>query len=180
MALCGNIQEVVSEAAARAKDADIPVSFDMNYRTRLWTPKMARDITGPLIKGIEILFCGRSDAQRVFGCTGSPKEIVTQLAELSGAHTVVMSMSHEGLMSWQGGKYWHVPARDVVILDRIGAGDAMVAGVLHGYLQGEFRKGLEYGALLAALSLSQYGDQPVTNRSELEVLLEEDGGDIVR
>lgn len=73
----------------------------------------------------------------------------------------------------------HVPARDVIILDRIGAGDAMVAGVLHGYLQDDLVKGLEYGALTAALSLSQYGDQPITNRVELEQLLRHSDMDIV-
>ena len=59
-----------------------------------------------------------------------------------------------------------------MILDRIGAGDAMVGGVLHGWLQGDFAKGLRYGALTAALALSQYGDQVITTSEELEALLE--------
>ncbi len=180
MALCGNIQEMLTEAATRAKAAGVPVSFDMNYRSRLWAPQRARALTEPLVRDVDVLFCGRADAEKVFGCSGTPEEIITQLSRLTDARTIVMSMSHEGLMGWDRADYTHVPARDVVILDRIGAGDAMVAGVLYGYLQGEFEKGLEYGALTAALSLSQYGDQPVTNREELEQLLETGGGDIVR
>jgi 2-dehydro-3-deoxygluconokinase len=73
-----------------------------------------------------------------------------------------MSMGGDGLMGWDRttDEVHHVPAREVVILDRIGAGDAMVAGVLHGVLGGDFARGLRYGALCAALSLSQYGDLP--------------------
>ena len=180
MALCSNIQEVLAEAASRAKAAGVPISFDMNYRSRLWTTKMARDITEPLVKNVDILFCGRADAERVFGCKGSPEQIVKQLAELSEARYVVMSMSHKGLVGWDRETLTQVSARDVIILDRIGAGDAMVAGVLHGYLQDDLVKGLEYGALIAALSLSQYGDQPITNCIEIEQLLRSENLDIVR
>ena len=181
LALCSNVRDVLTEAAARAKAAGVPVSFDMNYRRRLWTPEAARRAAAPLVKNVDILFCGRADAELVFGCTATdPQELVSQLAEHTAAPHIVMSMSHEGLMGWDGETYTHVPSRNVIILDRIGAGDAMVAGVLHGVLQGDFKKGLEYGVLTAALSLSQYGDQPVTNRTELEGLVNTQDGDIVR
>ncbi len=178
--LCGNSEAVLKEAAARAKAAGIPVSFDMNYRSRLWTPEAAKKAVLPLLRDLDILFCGRGDAQTVFGCRGTPQEMIAQLAEHTHARTIVMSMSYEGLMGWDGEHYIHVPARDVVILDRIGAGDSMVAGVLHGFLQGDFTKGLNYGVLCAALSLSQYGDQPVVGRLELERLLDNAHSDIVR
>jgi 2-dehydro-3-deoxygluconokinase len=56
----------------------------------------------------------------------------------------------------------------------------MVAGVLHGWLQDDFAKGLRYGALTAALALSQWGDQVVTTAEEIEALLEGDSSDISR
>jgi 2-dehydro-3-deoxygluconokinase len=56
----------------------------------------------------------------------------------------------------------------------------MVGGVLHGWLQGDFAKGLRYGALTAALALSQWGDQVLISAKELEVLLETESGDIFR
>ena len=179
-ALCGNVYDVLAEAVWRAKAAGVLVSFDMNYRSRLWTLEAAKGAVLPLLRDLDILFCGRGDAQTVFGCSGTPREMITQLAQHTHARTIIMSMSHEGLMGWNGGDYIHVPARDVIILDRIGAGDAMVAGVLHGILQVDFNKGLHYGVLCAALSLSQYGDQPVVNRRELDLLLEGVHSDIVR
>ncbi len=178
--LCGNSEEVLKEAAARAKEAGVPVSFDMNYRSRLWTPEAAKAAVLPLLRDLDTLFCGRSDAQTVFGFRGTPEEVIAQLAEHTHARKIVMSMSSEGLMGWDGERYTHVPARDVVILDRIGAGDSMVAGVLHGILQDDFATGLHYGVLCAALSLSQYGDQPVVSRLELDRLLDNAHSDIVR
>ena len=62
----------------------------------------------------------------------------------------------------------------------------MVGGVLHGWLQGDFAKGLRYGALTAALALSQWGDQVIIiiiiiiTAEELEALLTSKAGDIFR
>jgi 2-dehydro-3-deoxygluconokinase len=68
----------------------------------------------------------------------------------------------------------------VQIVDRIVAGDALAAGVIHGWLAGDFAAGLRYGVTLAALALSQHGDMIVTTRQELELLTAEAGGDVVR
>ena len=54
------------------------------------------------------------------------------------------------------------------MLDRIGAGDAMAAGVLHGWLDGDLERGLRYGTTLAALAMSQRGDMVITDARELE------------
>ncbi|MCY3780267.1 MAG: PfkB family carbohydrate kinase, partial [Chloroflexi bacterium] len=72
------------------------------------------------------------------------------------------------------------PAKNIQVIDRIGAGDAMVAGVLHGWLQGDLFKGLRYGVLTAALCLTHYGDTVYIARSELEDLLDQPDADIVR
>ena len=178
--LSDTVRDVLIGAARRAKAAGVAVSFDVNYRSRLWEPEHAARIMMPLLEQVDLLFCGLRDARSVFGCEGTPEEIIKQLTELSGARQVVMSMSSEGMLGWDGHTLHHERARAVVILDRIGAGDAMVAGVLHGYLQDDFKKGLSYGALAAGLALSQYGDQPVTTRGELEQLLESDSYDIIR
>jgi len=51
--------------------------------------------------------------------------------------------------------------------DRLGAGDALAAGVIHGWLDGDLAAGLRYGTTLAALALSQFGDMVITNKEEL-------------
>jgi len=180
--LSPSLREIVLEAIRRASAQGIPISFDMNYRQRIWTPAQAREAVLPLIEGIAILFCSRGDARLVFGIEGTPEEIVQRLGELTGARYVVASLSSEGLIGWdcKNRVAYRQPAREVTILDRIGAGDAMVGGVLHGWMQNDFAKGIRYGALTAALALSQYGDQVITTRAEVETLLDQLSGDIVR
>jgi len=116
----------------------------------------------------------------VFDIEGEPEEIVRQLGRLTDTTHIVTSLPGDGLIGWDRQTLYRQPAREVVIVDRIGAGDAMVAGVLHGWLGGDFVKGLRYGALTAALALSQWGDQLVTTREELEALLDGAARDIVR
>jgi len=178
--LSPSLREIVTEAARRARAAGIPVSFDMNYRSRLWTPQEAAEAVKPIFKAVDLLFCGRGDARRMFGFDGSPEEIVAQLSRLTDANYIITSLSDEGIIGWDRQKFYRVPARAVGMIDRIGAGDAMVGGVLHGWLQGNFAKGLRYGALTAALALSQWGDQLVTSAAEVESLLDNHTVDISR
>lgn len=178
--LSPSVREILLEAVQRAHAQSIPVSFDLNYRRRLWPPEEARATLLPVLKDIDILFCGRSDARQVFGIDGEPQDIVVRLAELTNANYIVTSLSHDGLIGWDRQSLYRQPARDVVIVDRIGAGDAMVGGVLHGWLQGDFAKGIRYGALTAALALSQHGDQVITMREEVETLLDSNSTDIYR
>jgi 2-dehydro-3-deoxygluconokinase len=178
--LSPSIRRIIEEAVERAKAKGVKVSFDMNYRSQVWSAAEAAKTVKPLIKEIDLLFCGRSDARLVFGCEGSPQEIVQQLGELTTARYLITSLSHEGLIGWDRQEFYLQPAREVGIIDRIGAGDAMVGGVLHGWLQGDFVKGLRYGVLTAALALSQYGDQLVTTSAEVESLLDSTNSDIAR
>ena len=176
-----SVAMLLIEAVKRAKAANIPVSFDMNYRTRLWSPENARQVIEPIIKRVDILFFARRDAQQIFGLEGEPEALLHYLGTVSEASFIVSSLSHDGIIGWDRETVTHVPARQVGIIDRIGAGDAMVAGVLHGWLQGNFTKGLRYGALTAGLALSQFGDQVMTNKEEVEALLKTiDSTDITR
>ena len=176
-------QALVLEAARRAREAGVPVSFDMNYRARLWSPEEARRVARPLVAEVDVLCCSLGDAVTVLGVApGEPEAVLRSMGEVTGARHLVMSMGGDGLLGWdrEADTVTRVPAREVVIIDRIGAGDAMVAGVLHGVLGGDFARGLRYGAVCAALSLSQWGDQLIVDGAELERLVDAPGGMIER
>jgi len=183
LALPGNPRALVLEAARRAREAGVPVSYDVNYRARLWSPEEAQRVTLPLVADVDVLCCSFADAVTALGVpTGEPVAVLRGMGEVSGARYFVMSMGGDGLMGWdlEADSVTHVPAREVVILDRIGAGDAMVAGVLHGVLGGDFARGLRYGAVCAALSLGQLGDLPSVDADELDRLVDAPGGMIER
>ena len=179
-ALSPSCMAVTQEAIQRAKAADVPISFDINYRAKLWSETEAAAALLPLIQGVDLLFCGQGDAARLFGCSGAPQTIVQALAELSGAKCVITSLSDEGVAAWDGSDFYQRPARPVQIVDRLGAGDALAAGVIHGWLEGDIAHGLEVGTVLAAINLTLHGDMVVTTRAEVESLLKSSGGGLNR
>ncbi len=175
-ALSAACRAIVAEAQVRARRAGIPISFDVNYRAKLWSPSDAAAALTPLIRGADLLFCSRADATRVFGLSGRDDAMVTALGERMEAGVTVMSIGEGGVVAWDGRELLHAPAVPATIIDRPGAGDALAAGVIYGWLHGDLALGLRYGTLLAALALSQYGDMVVTTRAEVESLLASGGG----
>lgn len=173
-------KDIVAEAIAQAKVKGVAVSFDVNYRGKLWSAEEAAAGLIPLMQGVNLLLCSQRDAQSLFGCHGSAEEIVSQLAEKTAAEQIVVSLANEGVIGWDGSSFIEQPAREVTVIDRIGAGDALAAGVIDGWLAGDLRHGLRYGTMMAALALSQHGDMLQTSRAEVEMLLSSDGGTLSR
>lgn len=169
-ALSSSCYEIVSEALSEAKQRDVPVSFDVNYRQKLWSKDEAQKTLLPLVQEVELLFCSARDAKNLFDCEGTKQEIVQQMLEISQAKYVVITNSEEGALLWDGKEWLHEPARQTQIIDRLGAGDALAAGVIHGWLDGDMKAGMRYGVTLAALALSQLGDMVITNKAELLAL----------
>jgi 2-dehydro-3-deoxygluconokinase len=173
-------EAITAEAVRRAKEKGVAVSFDVNYRSKLWTAEQAAATLLPLLHGVALLFCSLRDAVTLFGCSGSPETVVEQLAAQTEADHIIVTLAEKGVMGWDGSRFYRQGARSVQIVDRIGAGDALAAGVLHGWLDGDFEGGLAYGVTMAALALSQHGDMVVTTRAELEMLAAESDKDVVR
>ena len=166
-ALSSACYEIVPEAIKQAKQRGIPVSFDVNYRQKLWTEREAEETLSPLMWCTELLFGSMTDAKRLFHCEGTAQEIAEQMLVHSQARHLVLTLGEQGALLWNGKEWCHEPSRATQIIDRLGAGDALAAGVIHGWLDGDVVRGLRYGSTLAALALSQLGDMVVTNKQEL-------------
>jgi len=182
-ALSPSCRAVVETAVERARAAGVAISFDVNFRQKLWDAETAAAALAPLLRQSTVVFCGHGDAQRLFGCAGDPTAALRQLAEqplTAGAQVVVMSIGAAGALAWHKGEVLHVDAVPTAIVDRLGAGDALAAGVLHGWLDGDLPRGLRVGVVLAALALAQHGDMVLTTPEEVAALLESAGGMIVR
>jgi 2-dehydro-3-deoxygluconokinase len=158
----------------------VPVSFDVNYRQLLWAPREAAAALTPLMQNVDLLLSNRRDAALLFGCTGSPEDQLRAMVALSHARQAVLSIGEGGVVAWDGERILHQPAVPVGMVDRLGAGDALAAGVIHGWLDGDLAQGLRYGAMLAALALSQHGDMVTVTPKELDALLAGEGERLVR
>lgn len=171
-ALSSGCFDLVLAAAQRAKAGGVRVSFDVNYRSKLWSPEAARRHLEPILPYVDLLFCGQEDVRTVFGLEGTVRDVLEALHTLTPAEQVVLTRSHEGATTLLGGELIDVPAREVAVVDRLGAGDAFAAGVLDGYLDDDIYTGLHKGVALNALVLAQHGDMLVTTPAELSAVLD--------
>ena len=169
-ALSQSCCRIVDEAVKRAKQRRRFVSFDVNYRQKLWPETDARQTLLPLIRQADLLFCSQADAIRLFECKGSMQEIAQGLLDLTQVPKIIVTFGEKGLLCWNGDAWQHEPAQPTQVIDRLGAGDALAAGVLYGLLHSNLQAGLRYGTVLAAMALSQRGDMVITTEAEMLAL----------
>ena len=181
-ALGGNLRDVVRRAIAEAVGAGVPVSFDVNYRSRLWSPKEARDFLGEILPRVRHLFIGADDAATVFELEGSPERVLEGLRGLAPAATIALTLGEAGAAVLTADAI-HRPSRRyaVSVVDRVGAGDAFAAGFLWATLIGrDAQQAVDAATALAALKCTIWGDVPTVSRAELEELLATDSTEIRR
>src|SRR5207245_11142101 len=83
-------------------------------------------------------------------------------------------------IAYQNGTVYRTRSYEVEIVDRLGAGDSFAAGLIHGLLDDDVQKGLDFGGAISALKHSMPGDFDWINRDEVEALLKGQGLRIVR
>jgi 2-dehydro-3-deoxygluconokinase len=179
-ALSDGCYAVVAEAVRRARAAGVAVSFDVNYRAKLWDAAAAGERLRPLIAEADLLFCKSADAANLFGCAGEPEEQMRALQRLTRARAIYCTFGERGAALLQGDELLSQPAIPVQIVDRIGSGDAFAAGVLDGWLDGDPADGLRRGVALAAIALTQHGDRVLTSRAELAAVMAQRPADVSR
>lgn len=162
---------VVESALRQANDAGVPVSLDVNFRSKLWDAAAARAWLEPRLAHVDLLICGLADARTVFGLTGDPDSIALELAGRARGKAVLTLGDAGAIAVVDGERVGQVEAVPAVVVDRLGAGDAFAAGVLDGVLDGTLPEGLRRGAALAALALAQDGDMLLTDRAEMEAVM---------
>lgn len=179
-ALSDGCYQVVAQAIRRARAAGVTVSFDVNYRAKLWDAATAGDRLRALIADVDMLLCKGADATLLFGCTGEPRALMAGLQSLTRAPTICCTFGERGAALLQGDQFVEQPALPVQIVDRIGSGDAFAAGVLDGVLDGDPLAGVQRGVALAAIALSQYGDRVLCSRAELNAVMAQQPRDVER
>jgi len=172
-ALGDNLREVVRRAFREATAAGVPVSFDVNYRARLWTPKQARDFLTEILPGARYLFVGADDAETIFDLSGAPETVLDGLRRLAPAATIAVTLGAAGSAVLSDGAVWR-PARryHVTMVDPVGAGDAYAAGFLWAVLRGRpAQEQVDTAAAVAALKCTIWGDVALVSVAEVEELL---------
>jgi 2-dehydro-3-deoxygluconokinase len=182
--------EAAIAAAEAARARGVKVSFDGNYRAQLWQrwDSDPKAILGQLVAKADILFGNHRDISLLLGrdFSGDGKDRRREAAEAAFAAFPNLQLIASTARHVDDADRHRIAARidardgasqteEVVvagIVDRIGAGDAFAAGVLHGVLNGQDReKAVRYGLALTCLKHSLPGDASLFTQADIDAFL---------
>lgn len=175
-----------------AKAAAIHVSFDVNYRAKLWGANEAAIVLEEACREADLLFCTRQEAATLWGLEGSAEEIVRRLDERfrsDGEKTIVLTLGAGGAAELREGKYSEEPSFATGGSHRFGSGDAFAGGYIYAYLQMAHSADthadigatpLRYANAVAALKRCIPGDLAVITPAEVEAVLRGNTGAVFR
>ena len=177
-ALSETTSELIVEGMKAAKAAGATLSFDLNYREKLWSVRggqgRAQAVLGQIVELADVLVGNEEDLQKGLGLRGpevaarsklDPSAFLAMIDSVTGRYPklrVVATTLREvhstnrhtwGAVAWIEGKACVAPTCDLEILDRVGGGDGFAAGLFYGLLTGEppeecVKLGWAHGALL--------------------------------
>jgi len=172
-ALSDTAAAAVARACDLARRAGVPISFDVNHRSRLWRGRSARTALLPLAAGADVVFGGRHEIALLLDAApdAPPEKLLAGLAA-EGVREVVVTLGAEGAVGLLDGELARVPAHPVKAVDVIGAGDAFVAGYLAARLEGLDQVArLRSGSTLGAFAVGTRGDwEGLPRRAELALV----------
>ena len=177
-ALSPTTSELVIEGMQAAKAAGAVVSFDLNYREKLWArsggAERARELLGRITRNVDVLVGNEEDLQKGLGIKGPEVkskskldsrtffEMISRVVEAYPQIKVVATTLREvhssnrhswGAVAWVDGEECVAPVAELDVYDRVGGGDGFASGFFYGLLAGEspqeaVKLGWAHGALL--------------------------------
>ncbi len=185
-ALSPSAAETQKVAMRAAQGAGCLVSYDLNYRAALWTLEEARAAQLPLMEFVDILVTSLPDqpnvTELISGLSGDdPAQVGSRLVERFGFQTVLVTMRGTPSvqrttwtsLAFSEGQLYTDRRYEIEAVDRLGGGDACVAGFLTGYLEGDVNHGVQLGNAFSALTQTSPTDLPWPTRVEVEALIAE-------
>jgi len=177
-ALSSTTAELIIEAMQAAKAAGAVVSFDLNFREKLWKISGGQDraveTIARIVRNVDVLVGNEEDLQRGLGIAGpevaaksklDPSAFFSMIDRVVQKHPqikVVATTLREvystsrhcwGAVAWVTGQTHISMTCDLDVHDRVGGGDGFASGFFYGLLAGEspeeaLKLGWAHGALL--------------------------------
>lgn len=197
-ALSETTGELIIEAMQAAKKAGTVVSFDLNYRAKLWDIWGGRDkaneMMNRIVQNVDVLVGNEEDLQLGLGISGPKvtskskldpvsffgmidqvtlafpniKVIATTLREVHSANRHTWSA-----VAWMDGQTYQAPTCELEVFDRVGGGDGFAAGFFYGLLKGyPPSQALNLGWAHGALITSFPGDNTMATLEQVQAFAE--------
>lgn len=184
LALSEDTRNFATEMVRRFKAAGALISFDVNYRANLWDEETARKAVLELLPYVDILFVSEETSRRMLQKDGELNEIMRSYCTDYGVKIVATTQRkvksprrHDFASIIYDHKHklfvTEKAYEDIDVVDRIGSGDAYVAGVLFGMLAyNDVNKALRFGNATAAVKNTIPGDLPSSDYKEISRIIE--------
>jgi len=184
LALGEKIRNNTIEIIKQFSRAGVKISFDVNFRANLWDEALARKTITEILPYIDIFFCSEETARRTFQKEGSIEEILKSFSKdfnipiVCSTKRIVHSPKLHSFTSYiydakDDTIYTEAPYENIDVIDRIGSGDAYIAGVLYGLINNSYDcfKALQYGNAFSVLKNTIPGDVLCSNLSEINSVI---------
>jgi len=182
-ALGPSCRALISQLAALAASVGKPLSYDLNYRATLMTEAEARAMLDAVAPHTELFIVTERDARAVLGFSLQAERLAEAIAARYGMPLVALTRppgEEPGDLLFARGAIRYAPRYPVEIVDRIGAGDSFVAGLLHGLLDGDLDLAIRLAAYAAAVALATPGDISYFGSEDLAAFHADAVGRLVR
>lgn len=182
----GTVAAVVAAVTAMPEEGRPLLSFDVNYRSRLWPASAAAPVLGEIAAAADVVIASDDELALISGEHGeqgaSDEESAVARLLAGRARMVAVKRGARGASLHTAAGRLDVAALPVTAVDELGAGDAFSAGLLSGLLDGlEPAEVLQRAAVLGAFAVSTAGDwEGLPTRAELALLAGRARGDVVR
>jgi 2-dehydro-3-deoxygluconokinase len=200
-------RRVAPEALQAAHEAGTIVSYDLNFRSKLWSSEQAIETTRPIVQYIDCLIGNEEDFQKVLGYEVSGadvdkggelpieayKQMVRQVAKdypnLKVIGTTLREVISASENNWSAILYWaetdeffQGPRFErLIIEDRVGGGDGFASGFTYAFLNGKGpQEAVDIGTAHGAMLQTTRGDTSQITEKELLHVAAGGGARIVR
>ena len=184
MALSEQVRTSAMQILRRFSEAGATVSFDVNYRASLWDEVSARREIEKILPYAHVLFISEETLRRMFDMSGELSDIQRRfhasfpnLSVIASTRRRVTSPHKHSFSSLvydcdTGEHFEEAPYEGIDVVDRIGSGDAYVAGALYGLLaHSSIREMALYGDAMAALKMTVLGDTAECDISDIDRII---------
>lgn len=178
-------RDVAIQVLKKFKEHGAKISFDVNYRANLWGEDEARETIRSILPLVDVLFVSEETSRRMFHKTGELHDIMKSYAQEYGVkivattqRTVISPRKHNFTSVIYSAKedqfYTEAPYTNIDVIDRIGSGDAYVAGVLFGLLKyDDPHKAMQFGNATSSVKNTVPGDLPSSDFKEIDRIIRE-------
>ena len=198
LALSNDLRELLMQMLAYCKEHNIMVSYDSNYRAKLWSLEEAREATLKVLPYVDILSAGILDAENILlmNCEleDNHEKLKYYYDEITKPYPNIKHIfsSHRDIESSSVNKLQCNYYTDGIlylsnkinidsIVDRVGGGDALSAGIIYSIINNKDPKYVcEFATCASALKHSILGDANLVELSDVERLMYEGVGKIAR